>query len=92
MKHFSQNTLIDNKLKTYIMFVIFKTSNKDFILNKTKKKILFITVTLVKTNKKKLSITVTLVKTSDIGKKILSIIVTLVKTNSTRRKYGLLPL
>jgi len=33
MKHFSQNTLVDNKLKTYIMFVIFKTSNKDFVLN-----------------------------------------------------------
>jgi len=36
MKHFSQNTLVDNKLKTYIMFVIFKTSNKDF--SKTSKK------------------------------------------------------
>jgi len=33
MKHFSQNILVDNKLKTYIMFVIFKTSNKDFVLN-----------------------------------------------------------
>jgi hypothetical protein len=33
MKQFSQNILVDNKLKTYIMFVIFKTSNKDFVLN-----------------------------------------------------------
>ena len=35
MKHFSQNSLVDNKLKNkYKMFVIFKTSNKNFVLNK----------------------------------------------------------
>ena len=34
MKLFSQKSLVDNKLKNkYKMFVIFKTSNKDFVLN-----------------------------------------------------------
>jgi len=34
MKFFSQNSLVDNKLKNkYKMFVIIKTSNKDFVFN-----------------------------------------------------------
>jgi len=34
MKHLSQNSLVDNKLKNkYKMFVIFKTLNKNFVLN-----------------------------------------------------------